>query len=361
MAAQWNSAAVLPPQQNQGSAMPMPPPGQAVSNQQMLQQQQLPAPPGMPPGAGGTPGANAQIGTPGTMPPGTPGMPPPPQNNPNQTAMNPGQPGNSQFGNNPMGVMPPDNGLDRGAGSEFNPTEKNYYGGQKIAGADPSQADYGSVQGYADQAYDQARTRIDPMQEQAGRRMEQDLINKGIDPSSEQGKAMLTQQNQNFSDQDNAATFGALQFGQGIQNQMAGQEQQKAALGGDMQKALWQNQLGGKGLEVQEGLGYANADNARYGMDQGFQLGMGNLDLNQNQAEHGQTMDYLGYDMNVNQFNQNQQMMQDALYNQQYSGVPVPGMNQTNPYAPADTMLSAGDTTWWKQGLKAKASGGMGF
>ena len=39
------------------------------------------------------------------------------------------------------------------------------------------------------------------------------LVNKGIDPSSPQGMAMLEQQNNNFTDQNNAATVGALQFG----------------------------------------------------------------------------------------------------------------------------------------------------
>jgi len=80
-------------------------------------------------------------------------------------------------------------------------------------------ADYQGVQGFADQAYEQARRNLDPQQEQQRRRMEQDLINKGIDPSSEQGMAMLDQQTRNFTDQDTSAMFGALGFGQGIQNQ----------------------------------------------------------------------------------------------------------------------------------------------
>lgn len=273
------------------------------------------------------PGGNTQVGAAGA---GSGMTTPPPPVDPTQTAMQPAPGQNSQWGDNPMQVMPPPPG---GA------NEKNYYGGQKIAGANPSQADYGSVQRYADQAYDQARRRIDPMQEQQGRRMEQDLINKGIDPSSPQGMAMLDQQNRNFADQDNSATFGALQFGQGIQKQMSDQELANQGLAGNMQQALWQNQLGDRGLA-----------NQRYAQEQNNQLGMASLDYQRGMGEHNQMMDLLGYDMNVNQYNRTGDMMQDALYNQMYSGVPVPGMSQTNPYAPADTMMGAGDTRFWNSG-----------
>ena len=271
------------------------------------------------------PGAN--IGA--EPPPGT-AMPPPPG-----TAMQPAPGQYSQWGDNPRNVMPPPPGSDGSWSGGSQATEKNVYGGQRIAGAKPSRADYNSVQGYADQAYDQARRRIDPMQEQAGRRMEQDLINKGIDPSSPQGKAMLDQQNRDFADQNNAATFGALQFGQGIQKQMSDQELANQSLAGDMQKALWANNFG-----------YAGLENQRYGMDQNFELGMGNLDYQRGMGEHSQLMDLLGYDLNVNQYNRTGDMMQDALYNQMYTGVPVPGMSQTNPYSPADTMMGAGDTSY---------------
>ena len=382
MAGQWGSAndPRLALAGNSGLGTPTSPGGGVVDPSANLMQQHAAATAAM---AGGQP---AQLppppsGTTGTPQPGV--TTPPPET---QTAMSPPPGEYSQFGNNPGVVTPPPPGggviaPPPGAGGApgmppgYDPNAPNQYGGQTIAGADPSQADYNSVQGYADQAYQQARRSIDPMQEQQSRRMEQDLINKGIDPSSEQGMAMLDQQNRNFTDQNNAATFGALQFGQGIQNQMAQQEQQKAALAGQMQQGLWGQELGAAGLDMQgylgkmqNELGYANnatarygiaqgantaaaaQANQRYGMDQNYELGMGSLDVQRNQTEHGQLMDFLGYDMNVNQYNQQQQMIQDAMYNQQYSSVPIPGMSAVNPYGAANQYLSAGNTKYGKTG-----------
>jgi hypothetical protein len=272
----------------------------------------------------------------------------------------------SQWGDNPTQVTPPPNATGAPVGN-FSPIgvqEKNFYGGQQIAGADPSAADYASVQSYADQAYKQARRNIDPMQEQAGRRMEQDLINKGIDPSSPQGMAMLDQQNRNFADQNAAASFGALQFGQGIQGQMAQQEQQKAQLAGQMQQGLWGQELGRHGQDLQyqlgrmnQNVGLTNAANQRYGDELRHQLGMGTLDYQRGMGEHGMMMDFLGYDMNVNQMNQQNELIQDALYSSMYNQTPIPQMGQMNVTSPAGQYLGAGNTKWASGG----ASGGFGF
>ena len=348
-----------------------------------------------------------QAGAPAPMPP-----PPPP---PGQSAMNPAPSPYQQWGNNPMnvpppgqqpgvapppgyvGVTPPDGGGQYDPNwSGINPQEKNFYGGQQIAGATPSQADYDSVRGYADQAYGQARRNLDPMQEQQGRRMEQDLVNKGIDPSSDQGKAMLDQQNRNFSDQNSKAMFDSLGFGQGIQNQMSQQELANQTLAGNMQQGLWNQQLGasGQGLQYELGkmgnqlgfaglenqrygmelqnqlgqagiaqqqyatdmsqrLGQAGLENQRYGMDLTNQLGMGQLDFQRNQGEHGQTMDWLNYDKGISDTNFNRGIVQDALYNQMYGATPIPGMGSVNPYSPANSQMGAGDTTWWQGGGEA--------
>jgi hypothetical protein len=113
-------------------------------------------------------------------------------------------------------------------------------------------------------------------------------------------------------DQRNAAMFNALGFGQGIQNQMSQQELANQGLAGQMQQALWANQLGAKGQELQRYLGdqnfalgnaglamqskIANMQNqtARYGTDLQYQLGLGGQDLTrygmdlQNQLGQGQ-------------------------------------------------------------------------
>lgn len=329
----------------------------AQYHQGMAQQATGGAIPPMPPA--NNPAGTPQVGQVPPPPPQTGGGDPLP--NPPPTAMSPAPGQYSQWGNNPQQVTPPNlqDWMTGGVGdwSGINPQEKNFYGGQQIAGADPSQADYGSVQGYADQAYQQARRNLDPIQEQQSRRMEQDLINKGVDPTSAQGKGMLDQMQRQQADQNAAASFGALQFGQGIQNQMAQQEQQKAQLAGQMQQGLWGQQLGasGQGLQyalgqMQNQLGMAGLQNQQYGMNLQHQLGMGGLDYQRGMGEHQQMMDLLGYDMNVNQMNQQNQLMQDALWNQMYGATPIPGMGSTNPYGIANTMLGAGDTRWWSGG-----------
>ena len=164
-------------------------------------------------------------------------------------------------------------------------------------------ADYQGVQQYADAAYDESRRYLDPQQAQENRRMDQSMINKGLDPNSAMGQEMMDALSMRQGDQNNAAAFQSMQFGQGIQDQYA-----------------------------QQGLGW------------------GALDYQQNMGEHGQMMDVMGY-------NQQDQMLQDALYNQQYASVPIPGISATNPYSPANTMMGAGDTTWWQAGAK----GSYGF
>ena len=154
-------------------------------------------------------------------------------------------------------------------------------------------ANYQGVEQYSDAAYDESRRYLDPQQAQQTRRMNQEQINRGIDPNSVQGQQMGDQLFMRQGDQNNAAAFGAMQFGQGIDKQMRDQ-----------------------------------------------QMGFGALDYQQNMGEHTQMMDMLGY-------TQQDQMLQDALYNQQYSSVPIPGISATNPYGSSNTMLQAGDTTWW--------------
>ena len=104
------------------------------------------------------------------------------------------------------------------------PGEDNFYGPQQIAGAKPDQADYNSVQGYADQANAESRRYLDPQQQMQNDRLQQEMINKGVDPNSPQGQTMANQLAMQQGDANNAASFGALQFGQGVQNQMSQQQ-----------------------------------------------------------------------------------------------------------------------------------------
>jgi hypothetical protein len=134
---------------------------------------------------------------------------------------------------------------------------------------------------------------------------------------------------------------------------MAGQEFQKSQLAGDMQKALWQQQLGASGQNLdftlgkmnnanqmamndannatQMGLGKMNNATNRYGMDQNYALGLGGQDvqrygMDQNYAlglgqqdylNQGQNFDQMmgleGIDFRNRQYNDQQNMYQDQL------------------------------------------------
>jgi hypothetical protein len=270
---------------------------------------------------------------------------------------------------------------------QWTPEEKAQYGGQDMF-ADPSQADYQSVQGYADQAYDQAMKRLNPQMEAQNKRLQQDLINKGIDPNSAQGQKMMDDLSRQQADQMNSATFNALQFGQGIQNQMFGQEQAKANRAAQMQQALWGNQLGasGQGLQnrlgtmqnqlgwgnlqsqhalgaaglqnqfanmqnqynlgmrgqdlqargqdIQFGLGAGQQDLSRYGMDLQNQLGQGQLDLGRQSQSFNEMMGMDASQFRNWQAQQNQQNWQDQMLmsmltgNQGFAPGQIQGGNQ---------------------------------
>jgi len=302
----------------------------------------------------------------------------------------------------PPGATPP-TGIDPVAGpGEFSdvtqpgavgpvqgPPGQNYgpgtqFGGQGTVGAQAGPGQYDEVQGFADQAYQQARRNIDPQQEQARRRMEQDLVNKGIDPTSAQGMGMLDQQSRNFSDQDQAANFGALQFGQGIQQQMFGQAMQNTQQAGNMQQALWGTQTAQRGQDMnrystdvaartaemgqgiqkygmdiqgqiaqgQQGLqrygmdvGARTAQGAqdvqRYGMDQQFNLGRGNLDLQRQGQDFGQMMGLEGVEFRNRAYNDKQNQYYDQLTMAMMGQTPVPGVIGYDPSSLAGTMYGS--------------------
>jgi len=205
----------------------------------------------------------------------------------------------------------------------------------EIAEAGP--ADYAGVQGFADQAYEQARRNIDPQQEQARRRMEQDLINKGIDPTSAQGMGMLDQQARNFNDQDQAANFGALQFGQGIQQQMFGQAFQNTSAQNAMTQANMQADIA-RGQMANQRYGIdVGAQTTRYGMDQNYNIQQGQLGLSQQNQDFNQMMGLEGVDFRNRAYNDKQNQYYDQL-TMAMMGVPIPGYGGYDPSALAGQM-----------------------
>lgn len=319
-----------------------------------------------------------------------PQQPPVPYQQPGpNTAMNPAPGPYSPFGNNPLTVPPPtppgdpsvsvDAGGATGRFSPWGPNEKNFYGGQQIAGAQPGAAQYGAVQQYSDAALQNARRYLDPQQASQNRRMQQEMINKGIDPNSAQGQEMQKMMGMQQADANNAAAFGAMQFGQGIQNQMAQQEQQKAQLAGNMQQALWQNQLGssgqglqwelgkmanamqGKGLDLQGQianqnyqLGKSGQDLQRYTADLQHQLGMGGLDLQRQGMDFSQMMGLEGIDFRNRQFDTQQQQYQDQITMALMGMTPVPGTTAIDPTGAFNSTIGSAGAN---QGLLGRLGG----
>jgi hypothetical protein len=259
------------------------------------------------------------------------------------------------------------------------PGEDNFYGPQQIAGAQPNQADYNSVQGYADQANAASRRYLDPQQQQQNDRIQQEMINKGVDPNSPQGQTMQKQLSMQQADANNAASFGALQFGQGVQNQMSQQQLANQGLAANMQNNLWNYELGGNQQELQRylgdqssqtqrygmdqqaalagqgmdlsryqgdqqfNLGRSGQDLQRYGMDMGNQLGQGALDMQRQGQNFNQMMGLEGVDFRNRSYNDSQQQYQDQLQMALMGQTPVPGVSQANPGAAfGNTISSAG-------------------
>jgi len=205
----------------------------------------------------------------GTPPPASGGgMPPPAGGNPNQAG-----------GNNPASpwsTMPPD------------------------------QANYDQMQDFSDQAYDYSRRYVDPQQAQDQRRMSQEMINRGIDPNSAQGMEMADQMSMRHGDQNDASAFGAMQFGQGIQNQMFGQ-----------------------------------------------QLGWGGLGLGRQQQDFGELMGYDAIDYRNNQFNEMNNRWDQSLAMQMAGFQPPYGgggnygnVSGNSPLTPWSQWLDNASTGW---------------
>ena len=219
-------------------------------------------------------------------------------------------------------------GGQRGGSAGFDPQASNYYGGQKIAGGMPSPADYQSVQQYSDAAYDNSMRYINPQQNQQNRRQSQDMINQGIDPNSAMGMDQKNQLGMQQADQNNAAAFGAMQFGQGIQDQMFQQEFQNQDLAGQMQRGMWDAQ--------------AN----RYNTDSSYNLGMGNLGMNQQGQEFNQMMDLENIDFRNRGYNDGQMQYQDQLTLAMLGMNPVPVGGMTNPYNPYGDQAGRGGSSY---------------
>jgi hypothetical protein len=242
------------------------------------------------------------------------GMPPPP-GDPNTATPGgmPPPPGNDGYNGYNYDSYTQGGGGSGAWGDGFNPVETNSYGGQTIAGSNPSAADYDSVRQYSDAAYDDARRYLDPQQGFDNRRFQQEMINKGIDPNSPAGQKMYSDMMRAHGDQDSGAAFDSMQFGQGIQDQMFQQEFANQGLAGDMQKALWENQRG------------------KYGMDQNYDLGNQAMGITRQNNDWNQMMELDSVDFRNRGYADSLQQYQDQLGLSLLGNNPVPAGSTIDP------------------------------
>lgn len=215
--------------------------------------------------------------------------------------------GLNQYSQSPWSNLPPPPApgqADIGSGTS--------YGGQQTVGAQAGAADYAGVQDFADASYENARRYLDPQQDADRRRFSQTLINRGIDPNTEQGREAMSQMMRGHGDQDQGAAFGAMQFGQGIQEQMFRQNFDNTRQAGNMQQAKWNADLTRSGQDL-----------SRYGMDQQYGLGMGNLELGRQQQDFGEIVGYGNMDFRNAQFNEGNQRWDEQLA-MTMAGQPMP-------------------------------------
>mgnify|MGYP001815735944 CR=1 FL=1 len=209
------------------------------------------------------------------------------------------------------GQLPPPALGQYGPGTQF--------GGVSTVNPQAQQADYGSVNQFADQAYQQSRRYLDPQQASENRRFDQELINRGIDPNSQAGQLAADQLSRQQNDQNSKAAFDAMQFGQNVQNQMFQQDLARSGLAGQMQLGSWQNNTAMNNtlaniFGTQAGM-LGNMNNAMASMygsqlglqgninnnrtqqylgDLGHRLGLGNLELNRQRQDWNEYTDLEG-------------------------------------------------------------------
>ena len=240
-------------------------------------------------------------------------------------------PPTDEMGTSPWTDLPPPTGQNVGtsAGTQF--------GGQSTVGAKAGAADYAGVQQFADAANQESRRYLDPQQGFDRRRFEQSMVNKGIDPNSTQGQEMYAQMMRAHGGQDQSAAFGAMQFGQGIQDQMFNQNFQNTQQAGQMQQGLWNQEANRRNNATQ-----------RYGMDQDYQLGKGMMEIGRQQQDFNEMMGFDQIDFRDAGFNEGNQRWDQGLA-MQMAGFQPPYAGGTGGLAPDGSGSNQPYFDWYKQ------------
>ena len=139
----------------------------------------------------------------------------------------------------------------------------------------------GAFQNFQDASYSQAQRHLAPQQEAQQKKFDQQMVNKGLAPGSKAYNLAQAQMQRGQNDQNNAAAFGAMQFGLGAQNQAFGQDFQNRTM--DMQKDQFGRSLNQRESEFGRNLGLQN----RQLGEQGRQFDVG---MSQRESEFGRNL-----------------------------------------------------------------------
>lgn len=175
----------------------------------------------------------------------------------------------------------------------------------------------GNYQQYQDAAYQNARLRLDPIQQQQTAAFDQSMINRGAPMGGEGYNEARQQLSWNQSDADKQAAFNAMQFGLDVQAQDFGQDATRSSLANALLQQKWGTDLGYAGIaeggrqfdaglgeqgrQFNQGLGlqYDMFGQQNYEFDQNlgnrqyeFDAGLGNR-----QYEFDRGLDYQYYDL----------------------------------------------------------------
>jgi hypothetical protein len=113
---------------------------------------------------------------------------------------------------------------------------------------------YGEVQDFTDQAYAEAMRNLEPQMEAERQRLEQELINKGIDPYSDAGQKEMAALERSQNDQMSKAAYDAMAFGAQMQEQMFGQGATESQMAQDLLNSQWQMQQQGREFDTTAGM-----------------------------------------------------------------------------------------------------------
>ena len=234
------------------------------------------------------------------------------------------------YANDPINGNNPNSPWTNYGSPEYTQNQGSSWNGQPTAGARAGDADYAGVERFSDAAYDNARRYLDPQQAFDNRRFDQELVNRGIDPMSDYGRQMSDQMAREHGDQDQGAAFGAMGFGQGIQDQMFRQNFDNTRQAGDMQKAQWGD------------------DTNRYMSDQAYNSNMGRLELDRQGQDFSELVGYDSMQYRDDQFNEmNRRWDQDLAMRMAGSQPPYGSRDGGGSGEGGSSIEPIGD--WWAE------------